>query len=294
MISARNYIRVLLLTVILTALFQTVAFSQGTDLKTRFKKGFFTGITFGPSKTNIVNEGTLTGTGLTSTPENTFFWNFDAGYFFSGSFGLSTGLGYHKYSTRFSLADYDNSYDTTDFENESYTRLVTGSNINELQEITFLTLPIKINIQIPFGKNFGLFLNTGISLSFPVNKSYYSSGTFSYSGFYSSYNVTFSDIPYEGFKSNVSNNVNGGLEIKSMIPEFVSSAGFHFLLARNLQFSAGIFYNLMLSDLSEYQSSTSFRLSSIENNLNSIMAGSEKVTASSMGINFSIRYFLKR
>lgn len=272
---------------------QSELYAQGTDLMTRFKKGFYLGISTGPSKTKINNEGKLTESGLVATDGTSFFGSIDAGYFFSGSFGLSTGLSYSKYSTTLSLGQYLNEYDTTDSENQHYERQISGSNISELQEIKTISIPFRLNIQIPFGKIVGMYLQTGVSLSFPTSKTYNSTGIFTYKGYYQTYNVTFEDIPYEGFKSNVKNDVAGGLSIKKVIPEFISSAGLQFLLNRKMQFSAGVFYNRSLTNIAEYTYDEDFNLSPIESKMKSMLETSDNATASSMGIVISLRYFIK-
>jgi hypothetical protein len=272
---------------------QSDCYSQGTDLMTRFKQGFYLGIGTGPSKTRINNEGKLTESGLVATDGSSFFGSIDAGYFFSGSFGLSTGLSYSKYSTTLSLGQYANEYDTTDSENQHYKRQISGSSIIELQEIKTISIPFRLNIQIPFGKIVGLYFQTGVSLNFPTSKTYNSTGIFTYKGYYQTYNVTFEDIPYEGFKSNVNNDIAGGLSIKKVIPEFISSGGLQFLLNKKMQFSAGVFYNRFLTDISDYTYDEDFNLSPIEGKVKSIMETSDKATASSMGMVISLRYFIK-
>jgi len=93
-------------------------------------------------------------------------------------------------------------------------------------------------------------------------------------------------------KSNVKNNVSGKLKIKSVIPEFVSSAGFQFFLHEKFQISLGMFYNRLLTDISGYSSPDAFRLSTQPGHVKSMMEGSNKVSASSMGIKVSFRYLL--
>jgi hypothetical protein len=122
---------------------------------------------------------------------------------------------------------------------------------------------------------------------------YSSSGTFSYTGYYPAYNVVFEDIPYEGFKSNVKNDVSGELKVKTLNPELIASGGFYFHNQKQFQISAGFFYKSLFSDISDYTPAGSYQLSTHEDQLRSLMEGSQKTTASSIGILVSLRYYLK-
>ncbi len=217
----------------------------------------------------------------------------DAGYFFSKYFGISTGIGFSPYITQLSLDPYSNSLDTVDIENESYERRISGNNIDETQKIYFLEIPVILNFQCPFSKAIGFYLQGGINLAIHVGNSYSSSGTFSYSGYYPAYNVLLKDIPYEGFKSNVKNDVSGELKVKTLNPELIASGGFYFRNQKHFQISAGFFYKSLFSDISDYTPVESFQLSTHEGQLRSFMEGSEKTTASSMGIMISLRYYIK-
>jgi hypothetical protein len=274
-------------------LLQLNGYSQGTDITSGKHQRLYLGFSVGPSHTGIINNGTLTIARLSSTKKNSFCGYIDAGYFFSKYIGLSTGLGFSSFVSHLSLDTYVNSFDTTDSENVTYERRISGSNIKEIQKISYLNVPLQINVQIPFGKTIGLFIQTGINFSFPLSKTYNSTGTFTYSGYYPIYNVLLTDIPYEGFKSNVKNNVNGELKLKSISSELISSAGFQLFLQKKVQVVLGVFYNKLLSDISGYSSTSSFRLSSKENHIRSMMEGSNKVSASSFGLKISLRYFLK-
>jgi hypothetical protein len=57
--------------------------------------------------------------------------------------------------------------------------------------------------------------------------------------------------------------------------------------------SLGLFYKRMLTDISDYSKGQPFHLSIEENQIRSLMEGSEKTTANSVGIMISLRYFIK-
>lgn len=278
---------------ILLFLIQTSINSQSTDNKIWWQNRWFIGLSGGPAQTDISNYGTAAISGAVSTKEISYSLSVDAGYFFSKYFGFSTGIGLSPYVTKVSLDPYSNSLDTIDSESESYERRISGRNIKETQKIYFLEIPVILNFQCPFSKSIGFYLQGGINMAIHVGNNYSSSGTFSYSGYYPAYNVVLSDIPYEGFKSNVKNDVSGELKVKTFNPGLIASGGFYFHNQKHFQISAGFFYKSMFSDISDYPPVESFQLSTHENQLRSLMEGSEKATASSMGIMISMRYYIK-
>lgn len=278
---------------ILLLLFQTNLQSQSLANKSERQYHWFIGVSGGPAQTDISNYGTSSISEVNMTKKNSFCLSVDAGYFFSKYFGILTGIGLSPYSTKLSLDSYSNSFDTIDSEDESYERRISGENINEVQKIYFLEIPVMLSFQYPFSKAIGFHIQSGINLAIPVGNNYSSSGTYSYSGYYPAYNVLLEDIPYEGFMSNVETDASGELKVKTINPEFVASGGFYFRTEKQFQISVGFFYKKMFSDISDYTPVSSFQLSTQENQYRSFMEGSEKATASSMGIIISLRYYIK-
>jgi hypothetical protein len=278
---------------ILLLVLQTNVQSQSSDNKFVSSNHWFIGFGGGPAQTNISNYLTAVLSGVDVNKKNSYSLSVDAGYFFSKYFGLSVGIGMSPFLTQLSLDSYSNSLDTVDSENESYERRISGQNIKENQKIYFLEIPLMLNFQYPFGKVIGFYVQGGVNLAIPVNKTYSSSGTYTYTGYYPAYNVLLKDLPYEGFKSNVETDISGELKIKTINPELVAAGGFYFRTEKKFQISVGFFYKKMLSDISDYSPVTSFQLSTHENQARSFMEGSEKATASSIGIIISMRYYLK-
>ena len=288
----KAYCKSILSCLILFLLFQTYLHSQSLN-DTLQRHHWFIGISGGPAKTDISGDFTPVISDVAITSKTSYCLSIDAGYFFSKYFGISTGIGLSPYITQLFLDTYSNSLDTVDVENESYERRISGNNIDETQKIYFLEIPVILNFQCPFSKAIGFYLNGGINLAIHVGNTYSSAGTFSYSGYYPAYNVVLHDIPYEGFKSNVKNDVSGELKVKTLNPELIASGGFYFSNQKHFQISAGFFYKSLFSDISDYPPVENFQLSTHENQLRSLMEGSEKTTASSMGIIISLRYYIK-
>ena len=269
--------------------------SQGTDLSPGKQNHLFIGLNISPSQTSILPSWSSTVEKLNSTKGNSIFGGLEAGYFFSRYFGLSTGIGYSQYTSDLTLDKYNTDYDTTDSDvpSDNYKRYITGSDIKEIQKITFLNIPFAANIIIPFNETFGLYLQAGINVLIPMKKLYSSEGTFTYKGYYPVYNVLISDIPYEGFKTDYSNSDEGSLVIKSLNAELAASGGVSLTFQNKVNISLGVIYNKLISDLSGYTQSNKYRLSSVPDQMRSLMEGSTKTSASSMGLRISLKYYLK-
>ncbi len=283
----------LILGIILALLFQPELQSQKVTGKMPEKYHWFFGIKGGPAITGISIDGTDVISGIEITRKNSFSLSAEAGYFFSKYFGISSGIGLSPYSSRFFLETYSNSLDTIDSESEEYERRISGRDIDETQKIYFLEIPLMLNLKLPFGKAVGFYVQGGINLAIPVVRNYSSSGIFTYTGYYPAYNVLLHDIPYEGFKSNVDVEKTGDLKVNTFIPELAASGGFYFRTDKQFQIAIGAFYKKMLSDISAYTLTDPFHLSTHEGQLRSLMEGSEKTTASSMGLLVSLRFFFK-
>ncbi len=267
--------------------------SQGIDINAGDKKGFFLGLNVSPVKTSVVNGGSGTTAGNLSSPKTSISSSFEFGYSFSKNFGISSGIGFIIYSGNLSLAAYSINYDTIDSENDSYKRYIDGNDISESQKITFFTVPLALNIDIPVNDKFGFYLQPGINFLFAMNSAFDNSGTFNYEGYYSKFNIRVSDIPFEGFEKDSRNVAGGELMINSFNYELFTAAGVQVTLNKKLNLIIGGEYHKVLSDISGYTPSSTFRLTTRPDQMNSIMAGSDDVSANAFGIRVGLQYFLK-
>lgn len=268
------------------------AYSQGTDLSQGKKPGIYFSARIIPGKSLINIEGVNGISGLESTKEGSVSGSFSVGYILPSRLGFSAGIGYSKYKTVLTLDSYQNNYTARDSENESYEMRVSGSGINEKQEISFLNFPLYIYYGIPLGKKFEIYIEPGIILGIPLDKAYTSAGTFTTKGYYAAYNVLMEDMPAYGFANNKNTNTAGEMEIKSMVLNAALSAGIEYMIREKIKVGAGIFYSRSLSNISEYASPGSFKLTSDQGQLNSMMGSADKVTITSFGANITLRYFI--
>lgn len=281
-------------TILLSWLSAGILPGQGIDIGSTGSAGrAYIGVSVAPSRTGI-NNTFSTDLGKTETINNiSVSGTFEAGYYFSRTIGISTGIGYGSYSSDLTLDNYSALFTATDGDNDNYQRHILGTDLFESQKIGFLHIPILINLQWFISQKIGMEIRSGVDINVPLNKNYSSEGVFSYSGFYPQYNITFADIPYEDFINDVNNKAEDDLQLKSITPGLVFSGNFFIMLNSKMMLSAGACFNKTLSDISGYDSEENFILSSRPSEINSLMAASNKVTAQAFGLSFGIRYYLK-
>jgi len=280
--------------VILAVVFSAIGidgFSQGTDLGRGKGDRWWAGFSINPGISTISNNYSSGVTGLSSNGKNSLSFFVEAGTMLSDNIGLSTGIGYSSFKSEILLDTYSTNYDTTDIT-ESYKRTVTGTDIKEIQQISFLKIPLLLNVRFPVGKSMEIYFRPGINFSLPMSKSYKGSGTFTYDGFYSAYNVHITGVPYEGLEQNFSTKDEGSLLIKSFNTELTASAGLNFKIQEKVQLGIGMAYEKLLSDISNYTDVKNYRLSSKPNQMRSLMEGGSGATASSIGLRISVRILL--
>lgn len=288
-----KYTKIILFTGFLVLCCHTEILAQWTSIRRDQKPGLFIGFNLGPSQTQIINEGTLSSSGLLSKKMSVFSGSTEIGYFFSKYIGISSGIGFDSYKTQLTLPSWQNEFSAVDSENEAYEKRVSASGINEVQNSGYLSVPICLNVRVPFSEKAGFFLQGGISMGFPFSKKYTTSGTFTYKGYYPAYNVLLEDLPDYGFASNVNSVSKGDLDLKSSNTNATAAAGFDFFIQPKMLIGIGAFYSKSLSTVSAYTSPDTFRLSSEVDQINSLMGGSSKVSLESLGIKISLRYYLR-
>ncbi len=291
----KSSLRFIILSLFMAAMLNTVLYAQGTDSRRIFenKDRFYIGILLTPQQTSIQNEGFSDK--LTLTKKMSFNISVDGAFYFSNYIGINFGAGYNPYSSELFLAQYiaDFSARDTDSPPEDYEMQIDGSSITEIQNISFLSIPVSLALRIPAGSKLGFFVNAGISAEIPMVKTFDGTGTFTYDGYYSVYPVTLHNLPEYGFASDLATSVSEELDIKSFNAAITASGGIYFYLGASFQITLGAHFNKFLSDISNYSSDGDFYLTTKMNELNSIMEGSTKAGVQALGISLGLRYFLK-
>jgi len=274
--------------------FQSEIFSQGLN-KTRFNKpGWFIGVSGGVNQTDIINEGAFSIAGLQNSKMNSLSFSGEIGYFFTSHFGLSMGIDYAAYKTKLNLNSYENKFDAIDSENEHYERRVTGTNIKEMQDISYISVPVNFIFRMPLKNNCGFFLQAGGNISFPINKTYSSSGTFTYKGYYSAYNVLLENLPDFGFPNNHNTSASGDLKLQQYNINAIATAGIDVFIKKQFQLVFAASYSKSLTKISAYEPPDKFQLSSDVDQMNSIMGGCSNISLKSLGASVGLRYYFKK
>lgn len=289
--SKISFNKVLLIPLLLVVFSNTLFSQQNDSIRT---KGMFLGLSFGPSQTKIENSGIYSFSAFTAGKEYTFGGSAEIGYYLSKHWGISSGIGYDSYHSQVALSSYQNKFNTIDSEKEAYEMRVTGNGINENQKISYLTVPVCLNFRLPIGNSFGLILKTGLQIGLALEKSYTSTGTFSYRGYYPAYNVLLENLPAYGFVNDQNSSVKGQLAVKPITFFALAAAGFDVFLEKKYQIAVVACYNKSISEVSAYASNIKYQFSPEAGQINSFLGGSSKAAIHSMGISFSLRYFLSK
>lgn len=286
---------IIVIPLILLLLFSSIidAGAQGIDINAANRKGLYLGLSLSPLKTSIINSGSGSVAVIESSPATSVASGIEIGYSISSNLSISSGVGFMIYNSSFDLGTYTSSYDTTDSENEAYKRYIDGSGISETQKITFLSIPVSFNISIPLTDKFGFYVRPGLNMLFQMNSAFDNSGTFDYSGYYTKYNVTISDVPFEGFKAGAHNTGGGELIISPLNFEFCAGAGAELSLQKKLKLTLGVEYRKIITGISDYEVPASFRLSTKPDQMNSVMAGCNDVSAKAFGVSVGLRYYME-
>jgi len=291
--AKRTCLKFFILSVLMAVMLNNVVFPQGTDSRLRYgnNEQFGFGIVLTPQLTSINMDGFSNS--ATATGGTGINISFDASFYFSTYAGISIGAGLSPYSSEITLSSYSTQFSDVDSESESFEMQIEGRSITENQKISMLSIPITLALRVPAGSKLGFYVNAGISAGIPVVKTYDGSGIFSYDGYYAAYPVTLENIPQYGFPSDLRTEVSDQLEIKSFVASLTASGGFYFYLNKSIQLALGANYTRALSDISNYQNTGTFYLTTQAEELNSMMEGSTKTGVQAIGISLGFRYFIK-
>ncbi len=288
----RFNIKIFAISTLLLMILNCEGYSQGTDINASgMQKHFYIGISPGFGISGLSFTGASEISNAKGEGKGAFTTTLDLGYSFNKYIGISTGIGFSSVTTAISLESYSAAFDTTDTEGEKYNRRIDGKYIHEEQKFTFIKIPLALNLQIPFTKGFGFYVQAGVNFCLPKEMSYNSEGQFSYTGFYSAYNVLVSDVGYEGFKNDVQNNTSGTLKMNSMYKELFASAGFQINMGKSVSLLIGGAYTKMSAGLNN-SSTSSFRLSAYPDKMKSMLAGSTSASLTSVGFKLALRIYM--
>jgi hypothetical protein len=278
--------------IIIMNCYQQEVISQINGSERWKQPGLFFGAGAGLTNAQIVNKATLSISNILSDRKASISGTLEIGYFFSKYFGLTSGANYTIYSSDLNIDSYQDQYNTVDRENESYDLQISGYDIEEMQKVDILSIPLCINMRMPLNKTIGFYLQTGINLLIPMSNNYETSGTFTYKGYFPAYNVLLENLPDYGFPTDLKIDSDGELELKPLSYGAIASAGIDYLIQKRVQVTFAAYYDKSLSDITRYSRTDEFHLITEGGKFNSILSGSSKTALQSMGLKLSLRYYL--
>jgi hypothetical protein len=281
-----------IIVILFMILYYQAGYGQQEQIDGLRPPGFNIGFGVTPSLSQIKSTENLSGFDLRYKKKYSLSGYLEAGYFFNKNIGITTGLNYSSYNIQIDLDSYTSNLEAIDQENEPYELRVFGKNLAEKQYVGIIGIPICINMRFNIKKEFGAYLQTGINIAMPLENRYETNGTFTYSGFYSAYNVVLKDLPEYGFPSDLSTSKDGNLKLKPVIYCVIASAGIDYIVRNKFQLSLGVAFNKSLESISDYIPPNNFQLSTGANQLSSLMEGSSNVLLESIGISVGLRYFI--
>jgi hypothetical protein len=288
-----NYIRKTILSAVLFSMLITTGYTQGTDSRSSSGGKMYTGIFVNPLKTGIANEKISSGPAMNNAGGSGLNITVEGGYFFNDILGVSIGAGYGSYAAKLSMDSYTTSYTTTDTENESYEMRISGKTISEDQKISFLSIPVCLNVSYPFADKIGVYAKAGVSIDIPLSKTYSGSGTFTYNGYYPAYPVLLQNAPVYGFPTDLNTLASGDLLINSFNIGIVASGGAYYALNDKMQILLGVQFNKSMGNISGYKADANYRLTSKATELNSLMGGSTTAGVQAFGLSIGVKYYLR-
>jgi hypothetical protein len=180
-----------------------------------------------PSSTAIVNSDIFSDNNWNV---NTGFGvNFEVGYLtkFNKLIGIGFGAGYSSYSTELKSNPLNYDVPDTDEDGDNYSKEITTTEITEKTKISYFDIPIFLELSNTNIDKIGFYGRIGVKVSFPMSKTFTSSGLANYEGYYPQYYVTLYDIEELGFtQSEIYQDTEMSLE--PVIISAVISAGITF------------------------------------------------------------------
>lgn len=169
-------------------------------------------------------------------------------YFFNPYIGLETGAFILTHHVKASGYSFSTTYETTDSENETYERIITGDSIHESTTIRTLNIPLNLVYNYKLSKRFTFYASAGPGIAFPVQKTVKGSGLFSYKGYYPATHVTLEKVPYN-FNDSVPVSSNENLNTNKMILFASVSAGFNYSINSQYKVFIGAGYYATLTKI---------------------------------------------
>lgn len=222
--------------------------------------------------------------------------NFEIGYLLKFNnlklLGLGFGLGYSSFSTEMKSNNLNYNVPDTDVDGDNYTSEIATSEIMEKTQASYFDIPIFLEVSNMNIDKIGFYGRIGIKVSFPVSKTFTSSGSANYEGYYSQYYVTLYDIEELGFTdSEIYQDTKMSLEPVNI--SALVSAGISFPLSNLFILKVGGNANFGLMEISS-QKAADYDKTKYDGNYNKLLENpNSKTSTRSYGVEIGLIYNLR-
>lgn len=127
-----------------------------------------------------------------------------------------------------------------DSDNQSYDATYSSTGLSETWDASYIEIPLSVKLQLMAGK-WTFYLKPGASYNVLASSSYTQNGSYSRSGYYKEFEVTFENLPEYGFYQNSRNESSGKPAFTSFINPFLG-LGFVFPAKRGNLFMEARYY----------------------------------------------------
>jgi len=180
----------------------------------------------------------------------------------------------------------------TDIDGDNYSKEIATSEITEKTEASYFDIPIFLEISNINIDKIGFYGRIGIKVSFPVSKTFTSSGLANYEGYYPQYYVTLYDIEELGFTdSEIYQDTKMSLEAVNL--SALISAGISFPLSNVFILKVGGNANFGLMETSS-QKAADYDTTKYDGNYNKLLENpNAKTSTRSYGVEIGLIYNLR-
>lgn len=225
---------------------------------------------------------------------NGFGVNFEVGYLtkFNKTVGIGFGLGYSSYSTELKSNPLDYNVADTDEDGDNYTKEITTTEITEKTKASYFDIPIYLELSNTNINKIGFYGRIGIKIGLPVSKTFTSSGSANYEGYYPQYYVTLYDIEELNFtQSEIYEDTKMSLELVNV--SALISAGITFPLSNVFILKIGGNANFGLLEISS-QKAEDYEKTKYDGNYNKLLENpNAKTSTRSFGAEIGLIYNLR-
>lgn len=211
-------------------------------------------------------------------------------YFFNKTYAIESGIFLLTHNIKAAGISYSTSFTTTDSENESYIRTVTGDSITESTILRTVNIPLHFVYNYQLSKKFTVYAGGGPGITLAIQNKVHGQGTFSYKGYYPLTHLPIGNLPPYGFVSNVPVDNTNKLPLKPFLFFVSVSGGISYAINKQYKIFLSANYYNSVTEITK-TNKKDFHVSNETNSYNSFMTNWKKpidVISISLGIRMKL------